>query len=348
MCDRILASFSVVVMIAWLAPASVEGQATGTAPKRATQAWSPPRTPDGRPDLQGIWVNNSVTPLERPKALEGRALLTDEEVAELKRRAARIFDVNGNSDLAAGDDVFLAALANTEKFTNPNATSSPVAMIQRVFDNRTSLIVDPSDGRIPALTFEAQQRRAAAARSGQRPPAGPEDLTNANRCITFGMPRLGGNAASYNPYYQIVQTPDHVVFVGETIHDARIIPLDGRPPLRDNLRSWHGDSRGRWERDALVVETTNVSPKSNFMGSTENLRVIERFSRVSQDTIDYEITISDPTTWTRPWRALIRLRQTRDRMFEYACHEGNEHTMSGILGAARAADAGGDGTGRRD
>jgi hypothetical protein len=328
-----------VVTIASLVPVSVVGQAAGgraAVPKTAASTWTPPRTPDGQPDLQGTWVNNSVTPLERPKALEGRQSLTDEEVAELKKRAARIFDVNGKSDLAAGDDVFLAALANPDKFTNPNATGSPVAMIERVFDNRTSLIVDPSDGRLPAPTPQVQQKRAAAARSAQRLPAGPEDLSNPNRCITFGVPRLGGNAASYNPYYQIVQTSGYVVLVGEVIHDARIIPLDRRPHLAQNLRPWHGDSRGRWERDTLVVETTNFSPKSNFLGSAESLHLVERFTRVAPDTIDYEITVSDPTIWAQSWTALIRLKQTQDRMFEYACHEGNLHTVSGILGAARA------------
>jgi hypothetical protein len=156
------------------------------------------------------------------------------------------------------------------------------------------------------------------------------------RCITFGMPRLGGNAASYNSYYQIVQTAAYVVIVGEVIHDARIIPLDGRPHLPPGLRQWHGDSRGRWEGDSLVVETTNFSSRSNFMGSGEHLRLVERFTRVAADKIDYEITVADPTTWTRPWTAVVQLKRTDDQMYEYACHEGNHHVVGGILAGARA------------
>lgn len=314
--------------------------ALGATPiaEQAGARWTVPRTPDGRPDLQGIWLNNSATPLERPEALEGRQSLTDREVAELKQRAAQIFDASANSDFAGGDDVFLAALANPQRFRNPNATNSSYTMVPREFDNRTSLIVDPANGRVPPLTSEAQRKRSLAAAAGQRPPVGPEDLGNMIRCITFGMPRLGGNAASYGNYYQIVQTATYVVLVGEVIHDARVIPLDGRPHLAHGLRQWHGDSRGRWEGDTLVVETTNFSPKSNFMGSAEHLRLVERFTRVAPDTITYEITVADPTTWTKPWTSVVRLKLTQDRMYEYACHEGNHHVVGGILAGARAEE----------
>ena len=320
---------------------TVLGLALGSVPaagQAVAQAWTAPRTPDGQPDLQGVWLNNSATPLERPKALEGRQSLTVDEVAELTQRAAQIFDSSANSDFAGGDDVFLAALANPQRFINPNSTNSAYSMVPREFDNRTSLIVDPPDGRVPPLTAEAQRKRTAAAAAGQRPPAGPEDLSNMVRCITFGMPRLGGNAASYNSYYQIVQTASYVVLVGEVIHDARVIPLDGRPHLAHGLRQWHGDSRGRWEGDTLVVETTNFSPKSNFMGSAEHLRLVERFTRVAPDTISYEITVADPTTWTKPWTSVVRLKQTEDRMYEYACHEGNHHVVGGILAGARSEE----------
>ncbi len=308
------------------------------AGQTTARAWTVPRTLDGQPDLQGVWLNNSATPLERPKALEGKQSLTAEEVAELERRAAQIFDAHTNSDFAGGDDVFLAALANPQRFRNPNATNSSSSMVPREFDNRTSLIVDPPDGRVPPLTAEAQRKRSLAAAAGQRAPAGPEDLSNMIRCITFGMPRLGGNAASYNSYYQIVQTPSYVVLVGEVIHDARVIPLDGRPHLADGLRQWHGDSRGRWEGDTLVVETTNFSPKSNFMGSAEHLRLVERFTRAAPDTINYQITVTDPTTWTAPWTSVVRLKQTENKMYEYACHEGNHHVVGGILAGARAEE----------
>jgi hypothetical protein len=344
MSDRFLASLralAIVIAVLLMVPVSVAGQArvpqANAKATASTKTWTPPRTPDGQPDLQGVWVNHSATPLERPASLKGRPFLTDEEVTELKRRVARLFDANGNGDFAGGDDVFLAALANPEQFKNPNATASSVAMVEREFDDRTSLIVDPSDGRVPPLTREAQQKQAAAA-ARQRQPAGPEDLNNFVRCITFGVPRLGGNAASYNSYYQILQAPGYVVFVGEVIHDARVIPLNGRPHLPQSIRQWHGNSRGRWEGNSLVVDTTNFSPKSNFMGSAENLHLVERFTRVAPDTITYEVTLNDPTTWTKAWTAVIRLKQTRDKMYEYACHEGNYDVMHGILAGARAEE----------
>jgi hypothetical protein len=338
MSSRFLASprgLVIPIGVLLLAPVSVSAQSPTGASNAKTVV-------DGHPNLQGMWVNHSATPLERPKALEGRSVLTDEEVIELKRRVARIFDASVDSDFAGGDDVFLAALANAERFRNANATGSSVAMVERVFDNRTSLILNPPDGRIPPLTQAAQQKRARAASAGQRPPAGPEDLSNFVRCITFGMPRLGGNAASYNSYYQIVQTRRYVVLIGEAIHDARIIPLDRRQHLPQSIRQWHGDSLGRWEGNTLVVDTTNFSPQSNFMGAAENLHVVERFTRIDADTINYEITVDDPTTWTKPWTALIRLRQTPDRMFEYACHEGNQYVMEGILVGARAEEKAAD------
>jgi hypothetical protein len=343
MSGRVLAPVPMIVVAVALSliPGEAVGQARagGNAKPDAqspAKTWAPPRTANGQPDLQGLWLNNSATPLERPKALEGKQTLSDEEVAELKRRAARLFDVNGNSDFAGGDAVFLAALANAEEFRNPNATGSSVTMVEREFDNRTSLIVEPPDGRIPPLTPAAQRRQAAAEAAAQRPPAGPEDLSLMNRCITFGVPRLGGNASSYNSYYEIVQHPGYVVLLGEAIHDARVIPLDGRPHLPANIRLWHGDSVGRWEGSTLVVDTTNFSAKSNFMGSSEHLHLVERFTRVDADTISYEITLDDATTWTRPWAAVVRLKKTGDKMFEYACHEGNYDIVRTILSGAHA------------
>jgi hypothetical protein len=219
-------------------------------------------------------------------------------------------------------------------------------MIQRELDNRTSLIVVPSDGRIPPLTTGGRERFAGSPTpnaAGPHRAAGPEDLSNAMRCISYGIPRLGVqniNSAGPLGYYQIVQNPGHVAILLEAIHEVRIIPLDGRPHLPEALRQWSGDSRGRWEGNTLVVETTNFSPKSQFMGAAENLHLVERFTRVAPDTLNYEITIDDSTTWTKPWTALIRLKQTDDRIYEYACHEGNYHTMEGMLGAARANEAG--------
>jgi hypothetical protein len=300
-------------------------------------------TPDGQPDLQGTWLSRSATPLERPKELEGRQFLTDAEVAELKQRAARIFK-GSRSDYAAGDSPFLTALADSEAYRNPiGATGGAEEMIEREFDNRTSLIIDPPDGRIPPLTAAGQRRMMAGLVKSQliQPgpiPAGPEDLSNYLRCITYGVPRLGGNfGAGHYSYYQITQSREYVVLFMETIHDARIIPLDGRPHLPRSVRTWNGDSRGRWEGQTLVVDTTNFSPQTNFMGAAENLHLIERFTRVAVDEIDQEITLDDPTTWTKPWTAMLRLRTTTEPMFEFACHEGNL-PMMGILKAARAQE----------
>ena len=297
----------------------------------AAQArWTPPRTPDGQPDLQGVWLSNTATPLERPKQLEGKARLSDEEVAEFRRRAERLFK-SGNSDFAVGDGVFQAVLTNPDRYTNPNATHSASEMVDLEFDNRTSLITEPSDGRLPAVTPEGRNRQLAVNAAFQRP-AVPADVGNALRCLSWGVPRLGGRyGAGDMSYYQIFQSPGFVVLYMEAGHEARIIPLDGSPHLGATLRQWNGDSRGRWEGNTLVIETTNFSGKSYFMGATENLKVVERFTRVAPDTINYQITLTDPTTWTRPWTAMMPLRQRNETLYEFACHEGNFHVMSGML-----------------
>jgi len=314
------------------------------------QTWTAPLTRDGQPDLQGVWVSNSATPLERPKQLEGRQALTDEEVAELKRRAQRLFK-GAENDYATADNALVAALTNPATYTNQNGATGSAGdnMIDLEFDRRTSLIVDPPDGKVPPLTPEGKQRQAEAARKAvaQLPLAGPEDTSNFLRCITFGVPRLGGNfgAGPYS-YYQITQTPGYVVLFMELIHDARIIPLDGRPHLPPSVRTWNGDSRGRWEGQTLVVDTTNFSPQSTFMGAAENLHLVERFTRVAADEVDYQITLDDPATWTRPWTAMIRLRSTPEHVYEFACHEGNAISMISILEAARAQEKAADVAGK--
>ncbi len=295
-------------------------------------------TRDGQPDLQGNWLNKSATPLERPKELEGHPVLTDAEVAEFKRRAARIF-ASAKSDFAAGDNLFLAVLANREQFKSTTATSNAGDMIEREFDNRTSLIVDPPDGKIPPYTPAGQTRRAAeiAATLARNSPSGPQDLTPGQRCITFGVPRLGGTYSSGNfGYYQIVQSPGYVVFFAEAIHEARIIPLDGSPHLSQNVRTWEGDSRGHWDGNALVIDTTNFSRESSFFGSAEGLHLTERLTRIAPDEIRYEMTMDDPTTWVRPWTAMVRLKRTEEPLYEFACHEGNFEQIRGMLLAAQA------------
>jgi hypothetical protein len=340
MSSRFLASLVTLAAVV-MRTASLAGQTPAvserSAKMRLIDAWTAPLGPDGHPDLQGVWLNNSATPLERPKALEGRQSLTDEEVAELRQRADRLFK-NTNADFAAGDAVFLAALADLDHFKSATATGTTFEMIEREFDNRTSLIIDPPDGRIPRLTPEAQQRKAAADAIRRRPPEGPEDLNHVERCLTYGVPRLSGTNTGAGPlgYYEIVQTPSHIVLFLEAVHEARIISLDGRPHLPPSIRLWAGDSLGRWEGQALVVDTTNFSAKSNFMGSSDRLHLVERFTRVAPDRIDYQIAVDDQTTWTKPWTALIRLKQSAERLYEYACHEGNYEILRDIFAGARA------------
>jgi len=314
------------------APASTIGA-------RSSDASTPPLDADGHPDLQGVWLNNSATPLERPKALEGREFLTDEEVAALRKNADRLF--NGtNADFAGGDAVFLSALANIDQFKSPNSTGTTFEMIEREFDTRTSLIIDPPDGRIPPLTAEAAQRRTTADANRRRPFEGPEDLTLVERCLTYGVPRLSSTNTGAGPlgFYQIVQTPSYIVLFLEAIHEARVITLDGRPHVPPSVRLWEGDSRGRWEGATLVVDTTNFSSRNNFMGSSDRLHLVERFTRVSADRIDYQITIDDPSTWTKPWTAVIRLKKSAERVFEYACHEGNSEIIRDMLAGARVSE----------
>ncbi len=324
----------------------VQGQATAQSlnakpTKNApTQTWSAHRTAHGHPDLQGVWANNSATPLERPKALEGRAFLTDQEVAALKTKAAELF-ANGNSDAAFGDTVFESVLANVKgtksgfKSTDGGTGDySSVWTVARDWDNRTSLITDPADGRLPPMTPQAKekQRTALAAMTGR--PSGPEDRSLSERCITYGSPQL---VAGYQSYYQIVQTRTSVAILTEMIHDVRVIPIDGRPHLPPQVQSWIGDARGHWEGDTLVVDSTNFKPGAFRNVSTEKLHVVERFTRTGPDSLRWELTIDDPGAWTKPWSAMIPLRSSNKTIYEYACHEGN-YGLQDILAGARRED----------
>jgi hypothetical protein len=302
--------------------------------------WTPPRTPEGHPDLQGFWANNNATPLERPKELAGRATLTDAELTAMKKKAHELF--GGNGDAAFGDAVYLTVLANVlgtktgfKSTDGETGDYSSVWTIERDWENRTSLITDPPDGRMPAMTPEAQKRREAARAAMTRPATGPADRSLSERCITYGSPQL---MAGYQSYYQVVQTPKSVMIMTEMIHDARIIPLDGGPHLPSALQQWFGDSRGHWEGDTLVVDTTNYKPRAFMSVSSEKLHVTERLSRSGPETLQYEITIDDPGTWTKPWSLMIPLRHSPEPVFEYACHEGNEG-LAGILSGARAEEA---------
>jgi hypothetical protein len=306
-----------------------------------------PRTPDGRPDLQGVWSNNSVTPMTRPTQWKDKASLTDAEVEELKRLITSYIDQGG--DAIFGSFVQMALnLKDAGKFSQVSydpttGNYNQFWMVERDWDTRTSLIIDPANGQMPELTPDAQERRArrtAAApvvegsESGPRGRAdGPEDRPLSERCISYGAPRTG---TGYNSYLQIVQSPETVVVLQEMIHDARLVPMDGKPHLPQNIRQLHGDSRGRWEGDTLVVETTNFI--NGFQGSTPNVKLTERYTRVSHDYINWAITVDDPATWVQPWTFMIRLKHTSDQLYEYACHEGN-YSMTGILAGARREEA---------
>ena len=285
-----------------------------------------PRTAWGQPDLQGVWDFRSITPLQRPERLENQEFLTEEESAELEQAAVA-------RDAAAWD----REARRTEAGGNVGAYNN--FWMDRgqkaVGTRRTSLIVDPPNGRMPEQTTAAQQR-AGVRRDYRRehPADGPEDFSNGVRCI------LGFNAgppftpSAYNNNMQLFQTPDHVVVVTEMVHTARIIPLDGSPHLPSNVQQWSGDSRGHWEGETLVVETTNHTDKTRWRGSTPDMRLVERFTRVDAETLLYEFTVTDPTTWTAPWTAAVPLLLNPEPMFEYACHEGN-YSMGVMLAGTR-------------
>jgi hypothetical protein len=280
----------------------------------------------GQRDLQGIWTNATLTPLERPQELAGKEFFTAAEAVEYEKRGrerndADRRDSNAEADLAVGYNA-----AWWDRGTRIVST------------RRTSIVVDPRDGRIPPLTPEAESKAAARAEARRLHPAdGPEDGSLADRCIARGTAVPPMLPAGYNNNYQILQTPEHVAIVVEMIHDTRIISLDGRPHLARKIQNWLGDSRGRWEGNTLVVETTNFTDRTNFRGSGENLRVVERFTRTDQDTLLYQFTVDDPQSFARPWSGEIPMKKVEGPIFEYACHEGNL-SMENILGIARAEE----------
>jgi hypothetical protein len=316
-------------------PAAAQTDAAKASPA-AGKTYVAQKTEWGQPDLQGVWGNNAATPLERPKEFEGRTTLTEAEVAVLQKRSAELF--NGETDAAFGDSVFSAVIKDAKTFKSTDTQTGNYNhfwIVDRNFENRTSLITEPADGRLPALTAAAKQRQDEAADYRKAHPAdGPEDLPLSHRCVTFGVPNL---FAGYNSYYQIIQGKDYVAIASEMIHDARIIPLDNRPHLGADVRQWLGDSRGHWEGNTLVVETTNFTSKTNFRGSRENLNLVERFTRVGPNTLQVDLRVTDPSTFASPWSATMFWSGSKDQMYEYACHEGNEG-LEGALSGYRAKE----------
>jgi len=285
--------------------------------------WTPPHTPDGHPDLQGIWDFRSATPLERPTRFAGREFMTPDEVKEYERLALE------REDGRPPDD----ARSLQEQSVHPVWWLDYGKKVVKTA--RTSLIVDPPDGKIPPLTPEGQERAAArrAAARTHGPADSYENRSLFERCLTRGIPE-GMLPGPYNNNLQIVQSPGYVVLFIEMIHDARIVPMDGRPHTGPALRKWMGDPRGRWEGDSLVVDTINFTDRTNFRGSGANLHLVERFTRLDADTLEYRFTVEDPTTWTRPWTVAYPMVRTQGPVYEYACHEGN-YGLRDILSGAR-------------
>ena len=298
----------------WLVVVLVMGSVAAGLAQSADAA---PRTPWGAPDLHGIWDYRTTTPFERPEGLEDTAVVAGDAAetfvrqrhASDERRRERVLNADWN-------DVFEIGLA----------------------DGRTSLIVDPPDGRLPPLTPEASTRRDNA-RARRQAGHGPEDLSLTQRCVMYKAAPL--RWSPYNNNLQIFQTRDNVVVHHEMIHEALIIPLDGRPQLPETIRLWRGDARGRWEGDTLVVDTVNRHARWGWPGGIPpmpNMRVTERFTRVDRNTLRYEFTVDDPETYTAPWSVVWPMRRSEQPLFEYACHEGN-YGMALTLTGARAKDA---------
>jgi hypothetical protein len=280
--------------------------------------YTPPRTPDGQPDLQGVWTNITITPLERPADLAGKEFFTAAEARQYEKDTVS----RNNADRRDG-----GAQADLNRAYNDAWYDRGTRVVETL---RTSLIIDPPDGRIPR-----KPGTPPAPVGLGKPPEGPEDRALTERCIlwpTAGPPMM---PSFYNNNYQIVQAPGYVTILVEMIHDVRIIPIDGRPHVPASVRQWMGDSRGHWEGNTLVVETTNFNDKTRFQRASEKMHLVERFTRTAPDTVMYEFTVDDASTFAKPWTAQIPMRRTEGPIIEYACNEGN-YSMEGMLAGARA------------
>jgi hypothetical protein len=325
---------ALLMAVVSLVPANGQAPSVAAKPKTASSAktWNPPRTPDGQPDLQGIWSYSTLTPLERPRELAGKEFLSESEVADYEKSLLGIT----NRDRRDG-----GAQADLNRAYNDGWYDSGAHIVK---SRRTSLVIDPPDGRIPAYTPEAQQREAARAEDRRRRGGDPadtwEDRSLGERCLSRGSPKLPGG---YNNNVQIVQSPGYVAVLQEMIHEARVIPTDGRAHAEKTIRQWLGDSVGHWQGNTLVVDTTNYTDKivanafNCCRGAGANLHVIERFTRLDADSIDYRYTVDDPTTYTKPWTVALPMSKAEGPLYEYACHEGN-YGMMNLLSGARAQE----------
>jgi hypothetical protein len=306
----------VVLLIVGLAIAPLEGQ----------KKWAASRTPDGQPDLQGVWGFATITPLERPNDLAGKQFFTEQEAIDYEKK----FLAQNNRDRRDG-----SAAADVNRAYNDFWWDSGNKVVST---RRTSLIIDPPDGKLPPFTPAGQKKAAERAVARTSPSYdGPESRPLQERCLiwtTAGPPIM---PSAYNNNIRIVQGSGYVAILNEMVHDVRIIPLDNRPHLPPNVRSWMGDSRGHWDGNTLVVDTTNFSEKTNFRGADENMHLTERFTRSSEDTLIYQFTVDNETAFTRAWTAELPMRKSEDPMFEYACHEGN-YSLLNVLAGARAEE----------
>ncbi len=319
-----------VAAMSLLAVAPAPGQ-TAKAAKTA-KSWTLPRTPDGQPDLRGYWTNSTLTPLERPKELGEKEFFTEAESAAYEKQRLERENNQAKTDI---------------HYDNVLWQSENYAKV--VSNRRTSLIFDPPDGRVPPLSEQGKKRAVAVAAAARRreAAASAQDRTLAERCIAWGNEGPPMVGSTYNANLEILQTGASVVIHHEIGHSARIVPLDGRPHLPPAIRQLGGDSRGRWEGDTLVVDTTNFNNETNFRGppsttrqdifSSQDLHVVERFTRTDAETIVYRFTVEDPSTWTKPWSGELLLRRMEGPIYEYACHEGN-YGLANILAGARMAE----------
>ena len=320
----------ILVVLLGLKPAAGQTQShatKATAVPIAARAWTPPRTLDGKPDLQGIWSNHTLTPLERPKGLGAKEFYTDQEIVELTKRA-HAGQVGEEGDPG---------------FTRPQAVRYDLELygfdpsILRYSSKRTSLIVGP-EGVVPPMLPAARERNAEqAAKDKGHEFDSYRNRPLSERCLVGQerIPMLPG--ANEGNLLQIVQGPGYVALVREQNHDTRVVPTDGRPHVPQNMRLWQGDSVGRWEGNTLVVDTTNFTNLTAFRGSSEKLHLVERFTRTADDTMIYEFTVEDPATWEKPWTAEIPWTKAKGPVYEWACHEGN-NMISNILRGARVAE----------
>ena len=291
----------------------------------AKAAYRVPKTVDGVPDLTGDWTNATYTPLERPAQFASKEFFTPEEAEQFVKSRDESFNTQ-----AADDIHYDNSLWQTENYK------------KGVNSLRTSLILDPADGKLPPLTEAARNRPAGpVVGEGQASRRGDsyENRTWGERCVSWGNDGPPMMPVGYNANLDILQGPGYVVVRNEMIHSARLIPTDGnRPHLSEKIRGWNGDSRGHWDGNTLVVETTNYNSKIRFRNSTPALKVTERFTRIAADTIDYQFTVEDPNTWTRPWTAVVPMSKVPGPIYEYGCHEGN-YGLPNILRAQRVEDA---------